>query len=176
MNLSSQTSVLSLDEARRAKYAALFLAATMTGGQGQSLNRLGGPVAHLRYFKRPDVDIGIVRGAGPPSRHIVTWVRRRQVTCMVGRLWEREPFAELSVDTYLEDRGVAVLQDYHLWTSDCTRFWLVGRFDDALLLQLTKAGPVPTLTRPFRDEDELNRGRTTADQLLSALLWTSPGP
>lgn len=174
MNSSPRSGVLSLDEARRAKHAALFLAATMSGGQGQSLNRLGCPVAHLRYFKRPDVDIGIVRGAGPPSRHIVNWVRRRQVTCMVGRLWEREPFAELSVDTYLEERGVAVLENYNLWTRDCFRYWLVGRIGDPLLLELTRDGPVPTLTRPFRNEDELNRGKTTADELLSALLWAAP--
>jgi hypothetical protein len=176
MNTSSQAGVLSLDEARRAKHALLFLGATMSGGQGQSLSRFGSPVAPLRYFRRPDIDIGIVRGAGPPSREVVGWVKRRQVACMIGRLWEREPFAELTVDTYFADgAGAGNLDNLHLWTSDGgDRFWLAGRFNDPLLLKLTRDGPVPTLSRPFRDEDELACGKTQADQLLSALLWQSP--
>jgi hypothetical protein len=175
MNLSSQAGVLSLDAARRAKHALLFLGATMSGGHGQSLSRFGSPVAPLRYFRRPDIDIGIVRGAGPPSREVVAWVKRRQVACMIGRIWEREPFAELTVDTYFADgAGAGNLDNLHLWTLDCTSFWLVGRIGDPLLLRLTRDGPVPTLSRPFRDEDELARGKTNADRLLSALLWLSP--
>ncbi|HEX8481129.1 MAG TPA: hypothetical protein VF650_04425 [Allosphingosinicella sp.] len=176
MNPSSQAGVLSLDAARRAKHALLFLGATMSGGQGQSLSRLGSPVAPLRYFQRPDIDIGVVRGAGPPSREVVAWVKRRQVACMIGRLWEREPFAELTVDTYFADgAGAGNLDNLHLWTSDSgDRFWLAGRLNDPLLLKLTRDGPVPTLSRPFRDEDGLARGKTNADRLLSALLWPSP--
>jgi hypothetical protein len=175
MNPSSQPTVLSLDEARRARHAALILGATMSGGQGQSLSRLGSPVAQLRYFQRPDIDIGIVRGAAPSSREVVAWVRRRQVTCMIGKLWEREPFIELTIDTYFAyGAGAGALDNLHLWTLDCIGFWLVGRIGDPLLLRLTKDGPIPTLTRPFKDEDELARGKTNADELLSALLWPSP--
>jgi hypothetical protein len=177
MNPSPQPIVLSLDEARRARHAALLLGATMSGGQGQSLSHLGSPVAQLRYFRRPDIDIGIVRGDAPPSGEVVAWVRRRQVACMIGKLWEREPFIELAVDTYFADgAGAGVLGNLHLWTLDCIAFWLVGRIGDPLLLKLTKDGPVPTLTRPFKDEDELIRGKTNADELLSALLWSSRAP
>jgi hypothetical protein len=159
----------------------LFLAATMSGGEGQSLHPLGCPVAYLRYFRRPDVDIAIVRGAGPPSREIVGWVRRRQTTCLLGHLWDREPYADLAIDVYLSDagtgpgagRGVAVLDDRHLYTINCRKFWLVGRYDEPLLLALTRDGPVPTLTRPFDSEAEFERGKANADKLLSALLWES---
>jgi hypothetical protein len=177
MNLSSQAGVLSLDAARRAKHALLFLGATMSGGQGQSLSRFSSPVAPLRYFQRPDIDIGIVRGIDPPCREVVAWVKRRQVACMIGRLWEREPFAELTVDTYFADgAGGGALHGLHLWTADHERWWLVGRLSDPLLLALTRDGPVPSLSRPFRDEDELVRGKTNADELLSALLWSPPAP
>ncbi|HEX8125181.1 MAG TPA: hypothetical protein VF548_06330 [Allosphingosinicella sp.] len=96
---------------------------------------------------------------------------------MIGRLWEREPFAELTVDTYFADgAGGGALHGLHLWTADHERWWLVGRLSDPLLLALTRDGPVPSLSRPFRDEDELVRGKTKADELLSALLWSPPAP
>jgi hypothetical protein len=103
MNHSSQPGVLSLDEARRAKHAALFLAATMTGGQGQCLHRLGCPVSHLRYFRQPDVDDRHRPRCGTSPKAHRDMGAPAPVTCMCGKLWEREPFAELSVDTYVED-------------------------------------------------------------------------
>jgi hypothetical protein len=172
MTASLKAEVLSLDEARRARHAILFLAATMSGGDGQSLSRLGCPIPQLRYFRHPDVDIGIIRGAGPPCREVAAWARRRQVSCMVGRLWDRRPFAELIVEIYLADgSGSDPFGDLHLWTADHDRWWLVGRLEDPLLFALTRDGPIPTLTRPYRDEDDFVQGKTNADKLLSALLW-----
>ena len=135
MNPPSHSEVLSLDEARRAKHAANFLAAIMSGRSGKTPRLVGRPVSYLKYFSGPDVDIGIVRGADPPTRHIVDWVRRRQATCMIGRLWDRKPFAELVISTFLSDahtgpksgRGVAILDNLHLFTPDGDRWWLAGR-------------------------------------------------
>ena len=174
-----KSEILSLDAARRARDAAHFLAATMTGRNGKRPRLAGCPLPHLRYYQRPDVDIAIVRGKEPPLRDVVDWVRRRQVTCMVGRLWDRKPFAELVVSVFLSDantgpnsgRGVAVLDNLHLFTPDGVRWSLAGRLEDPLLLMLTRDGPVPTLTKPYASEDELVRGKTNADKLLSAALW-----
>jgi hypothetical protein len=180
MNSPHQSGVLSLDEARRAHNALLFLAATMGGKNGKRPRLVGRPVPHMRYFQRPDVDIAIVRGAEPPVRDMVDWVRRRQTTCMIGRLWDRKPFAELVLTVFLSDahtgpnsgRGVAALDnELHLFTPDGDRWWLAGRLEDPLLFALTRDGPVPTLAKPFRNEDELVRGKTSADKLLSAALW-----
>ncbi len=179
MNPPPQSGVLSLDEARRAHNAGRFLAATMTCKNGKRPRLVNCPLAHLRYYQRPDVDIAIVRGSEPEIRDVVDWVRRRQNTCMIGRLWDRKPFAELVVSVFLSDahtgpssgRGVAVLDNLHLFTPDGERWWLTGRVEDPLLLALTRDGPVPTLTKPYQSEDELSRGKTQADKLLSAVIW-----
>ena len=174
-----ESEIASLDEARRALKAAQLVAATMSAMNGKRPRLAGCPLPHLRYYQRPDVDIAIVRGAEPRIRDVVDWVRRRQVTCMVARLWDRKPFAELVVSVFLTDahtgpssgRGVAVLDDLHLFTPDGDRWWLAGRLADPLVLALTKDGPVPTLTKPYENEDELVQGKTRADKLLSAALW-----
>lgn len=179
MNTPPKSAIPSLDAARRAHNAAQLLAATMAAKNGKR-PRLGDcPLPYLRYYQRPDVDIAIVRGSEPPIPDVVNWVRRRQNTCMVGRLWDRKPFAELVVSVFLSDahtgpssgRGVAILDDLHLFTPDGDRWWLAGRLEDPLLLAMTRDGPVPTLTKPYQSEDELVRGKTQADKLLSAALW-----
>lgn len=176
-----KSDIASLDEARRALQSTQFLAATMAARNGKRPRLAGSPLPQIRYYQRPDVDIAIVRGPEPRIRDVVDWVRRRQTTCMVGRLWDRKPFAEMVLSVFLSDahtgpnsgRGVAILDNLHLFTPDPDgKVWyLAGRLEDPLLLVLTRDGPAPTLTKPYATEDELVRGKTNADKLLSAALW-----
>jgi len=167
-----ESGVPSLDQSRRAERAALFLAETMSGRDAQSLSGMESPIADLKHFPRLHIDIGIVAGPMPPARRILAWARSRQITLMVGRLWDRDGVARLVVDAYLWDVGVVVLDNLHLFTPDGLRWWLVGRPEEVMPLRLSDDGPVPTLVPPYRDEKELERGMANADDILAAFLRT----
>lgn len=172
MSPPHESGIMSLAQARRAERAAIFLAVTMSGRDAQSLSGMESPIAGLKDFPRLRVDIGIVAGPMPPAWRILAWARSRQITLMVGRLWDQDGCGRLAVDVYLGDVGVVILDDLHLFTPDGLRWWLVGRPEDMMHLRLSNEGPLPTLVPPYRGEEELERGMANADDILTTFLQT----
>jgi hypothetical protein len=162
--------VISLEDTRRAKRAVLFLAATMSGANGHGLRGAACPIPGLRYFAGPRVDIAVAADELPPEREILAWVRYRQTTCMIGRLWRRGERQALLIDVYLADGGIVALTGYRLAFSEDGRRWLVGGAEDPVALRLRPEGPVPTLDPPFADEIELVAAKARADEQLAAFL------
>lgn len=157
-------------ELRRIRRAQRFLAARMSARIGEMLDDQELPIEGLRHFPGPNVDIGVVRGRAPHQRDMLAWARHRQLTLMAARLSESEDGDELTVDTYLWDVGVVILNQFLLFTPSGESWWLVGKGVEVISLKLTHEGPVATLTRPYRDEGELAHGLATASRLLSASL------
>lgn len=155
---------------RRRRLAQTFLAARMSARIGDSLGDEEPPIAGLRHYPRPNIDIGVVHGAAPPQRDLVAWARRRRLTLMAARLSPGEGGDGMTVDTYLWDVGVVILNDFRLFTPKGDAWWLVGSGDEAVSLRLTHEGPVATLVRPYRDEQERVRGLARASKLLEASL------
>jgi hypothetical protein len=167
MSRPPKSQAASLDDASR---AALFLAETMSARSGRSLEGIACPIPGLRHFAGPKVDLAVVAGIAPAEREILAWVRRRQTTCMIGRLDRLGERPRLVVDVYLADGGIVALTGLRLFLSDPGRHWLVGEAADVVTIQLTPEGPIPTLTRPFADEVELVRGLKKAEEVLAAIL------
>jgi hypothetical protein len=76
----------------------------------------------------------------------------------------------MTVDTYLWDVGVVILNDFRLFTPNGEAWWLVGSGEEVVSLRLTHEGPIATLIRPYRDEQERVRGLVMASELLGASL------
>lgn len=169
MSRRPKSQVVSLDDTRRAKRAALFLAAAMSGGNGFAL-RGACPIPGLKYFAGPRVDIAVPAGALPSEREVLAWVRHRQMTCMIGRLLKRGEQSRLVVDVYLADGGIVALTGYRLAFSENGPRWLVGGSEDAVALRLRPEGPIPTIASPFADEIELATAKAKADEQLAAFL------
>jgi hypothetical protein len=169
MSRPPESEVASLKDARHARRAALFLAATMSGGDGHGLGDAACPIPGLRYFAGPRVDISVA-GALPSEREILAWVRHRQTTCMIGRLYPRGEQLTLAVDVYLADRGIVALTGFRLAFSEDGQRWLVGRAEDPVALRLRPEGPIPTLAPPFADPLELVAAKARADEALAAFL------
>jgi hypothetical protein len=89
---------------------------------------------------------------------------------MIGRLSGRGDSLRLVVDIYLADGGIVALTEYRLLFSEDGRQWLVGGTSALVALQLSREGPIPTLTPPFADKIEFVRGTAKADDLLAAFL------
>jgi hypothetical protein len=170
MSRRPTSELVSLDDTRRAKRAVLFLAATMSGANGHSPRGAAGPVPGLKHFAGPRVDIAVAVATLPSEREILAWVRRRQTTCMIGRLYGRGGKRSLLVDVYLADGGIVALTGYRLAFSEEGRRWLVGGAEGPLALRLRPEGPVPTLEPPFADEIELAAAKARADEQLAAFL------
>lgn len=170
MTRPPKTSLASLEDARRAKRAARILAETMSAGTGESLESIACPIPGLRHFASAKLDFAVLAEAVPAERKILAWVRRRQITCMIGRLSGGGARPSLAVDVYLADGGIVALTDYRLFFPDDDQPWLVGKDDDVVALRLTREGPVPTLAKPFRDTFELVRGVTKAGEFLARHL------
>lgn len=170
MSRRPQSEVVSLEDTRCAKRAVLFLAATMSGANGHSLRGVAGPVPGLKYFAGPRVDIAVTVGIMPLEREILAWVRQRQMTCMIGRLYGRGRKRALQVDVYLADGGIVALTGYRPAFAEDGRRWLVGGAEDPVALRLRPEGPVPTLEPPFADEIELVAAKARADEQLAAFL------
>lgn len=170
MSRRSKSEVISLADTRLAKRAALFLAATMSGANGHSLRGEDCPIPGLKYFAGPRVDIAVAADGLPSEREILAWVRRRQTTCMIGRLCRRGEKQALLIDVYLADGGIVALTGYRLAFSEEGRRWLVGGAEDPVALRLRPEGPVPTLEPPFADEIELVAAKARADEQLAVFL------
>jgi len=170
MSLPPESALPSASDLRKTKRAQLFLAARMSARIGDILNDEEPPIAGLRHFAGPNVDIGVVIGAASAQRDILEWARRRRLTVMAARLSEREGEEDLTIDTYLWDVGVVILNNFLLFTPDGDRWWLTGMGVEVVCLRLTHEGPVPTLARPYSDDSELAQGLATASELLNAAL------
>lgn len=127
------------------------------------------PIPGLRHFPGPNVDIGVALGTKLAQREMLAWARLRQLTVMAAQVPRSEGGA-LTVDTYLWDVGVVILNCFHLFTPDGGSWWLVGKGVEVVSLKLTHEGPVPTLTRPYRDETQLTEGLAAAESELRAFL------
>ncbi|HET9637672.1 MAG TPA: hypothetical protein VFP12_00525 [Allosphingosinicella sp.] len=116
------------------------------------------------------MDIAVTVGIMPLEREILAWVRQRQMTCMIGRLYGRGRKRALQVDVYLADGGIVALTGYRPAFAEDGRRWLVGGAEDPVALRLRPEGPVPTLEPPFADEIELVAAKARADEQLAAFL------
>ena len=170
MSRPPKSQAVSLADSRRVTRAILFLASTMSGGEGRVPKDLECPIPGLKHFAGPNVDIAVAAGALPAERKILAWVRCRQIVCMIGRMSGRGAQSDLAVDVYLADGGIVALSGYRLFFADDDQPWLVGKADDVVALRLTREGPVPTLEKPFRDTFELVRGVAKAAELLARSL------
>ena len=170
MSRPPKSEVVTPCDTRRARRATLFLAATMSGGKGHSPKGVACPIPGLAHFAGPKVDIAVAVSGLPAEREILTWVRHRQTTCMIGRLCGRGDGFKLEVDIYLADGGIVALTGYRLAFSQDGRQWLVGGAENPVALQLSREGPIPTLAPSFVDEIDLVRGKAKADDLLAAFL------
>jgi hypothetical protein len=142
----------------------------MSARIGDSLGDEDPPIAALRHYPGPNVDIGVFYGAAPPQRDLMGWAQRRRLTLMAARLSPGQGGNGMIVDTYLWDVGVVILNDFHLFTPNGEAWWLVGSGQEIVTLRLTYEGPVATLVRPYRDEQERVRGLAMASELLETSL------
>lgn len=170
MSRRPKSEVVSLEDARRAKRAVLFLAATMSGANGCSLRGTACPIPGMKYFAGPRVDIAVAADGLPAESEILAWLRHRQTTCMIGRLCRRGGKQALLIDVYLADGGIVALTGYRLAFSEDGRRWLVGGAKDPVTLRLRPEGPIPTVSPPFTDEIELVAAKARADEQLAAFL------
>lgn len=110
-------------------------------------------------------------GEKPAQREMLAWARLRQLTVMVAQV-PRSEVGTLTIDTYLWDVGVVILNHFHLFTPADGSWWLVGSGAEVVSLKLTHEGPVPTLALPYRDESQLAQGLAAAERELRAFLRT----
>ena len=154
---------------RRSWRMQLFLAGRMSARIGEDPGDREPPIPGLRHFPGPNVDIGVALGEQPAQREMLAWARFRQLTVMVAQV-PRSEAGTLTIDTYLWDVGVVILNRFHLFTPNDGTWWLVGKGVEVISLKLTHEGPVPTLTRPYRDEAQLAQGLAAAESELRA-FW-----
>ena len=172
MNQTPPTSVVSLDQARRLRRLACFIAATMGAQTLNSLPGLGCALADLKHIPGPDIDVSTTRVPAPAlRRELLGSVRCRRTNCILARLRDPiEGIAEVTFDIALYDTGVVLLNRHSLFTIEGTRWWLAGRPGE-VLLRLTPDGPIPTLTEPWSNARERWAGEAEADSLISAFVW-----
>ncbi len=169
MSPAPQPPNLSAADLRQSWRTQLFLAGRMSARIGEDPGDREPPIPGLRHIAGPNVDIGVALGTKPAQRDMLAWARLRQLTVMAAQV-RRSEGGTLTVDTYLWDVGVVILNHFHLFTPADDSWWLVGRGVEVVSLKLTHEGPVPTLTRPYRNESQLAQGLAAAESELRAFL------
>jgi hypothetical protein len=184
MQSPAPADILSYHARRRLRRAIQFVAATMRTTKIEEVSSTGAPVAELKYLPDVQVQLGAVRqppesrGAGPLRPDIAAWARLRQTSVIIAHLRDPLPdLAEVVFTLAFYDVGVATFERYFLWTEpgSCPlsgqRWWMIGGNDNDILIQLGREGPVPTLTKPWKTEEEREAGEARADALISAFIW-----
>jgi len=171
MKQPTSPSVIRLDERRRVRRAAVFLAATMSTSTLEIVARTGSGFPYTRYLPELDLDLWVARSPSPAADEMLSWARSRGKSLMLLRLRDAaEEIADGTVHLVLLDGGAVFLAGYSLYTPDRRNWWLVDR-GGPILLRLTPEGPVPTLRAPFADEVERERGVARAGRAFARFVW-----
>jgi hypothetical protein len=174
MKKSDPAPVVDLNQQRRLRRAATFIAKAMSTG---AMEPPAGEIdrgTYTRYLPGVDLDLSVGRGAGPAVSKMLSWARRRAKNLLVLQL--RDPSAavvEARVHIVLVDGGVAFFPNYRLFSSEpCRghpRWWLIDVVNP-IVFHLGREGPVPTLSRPFSRAAERERGLAIAEQKLADFI------
>lgn len=171
--MTKPTNLVSLDQRRRSQRVLQFFAELLGGGSPQDVAGLTTPLPKVKHLPRLGMDIAVTRDPAPAHMEaILAFARRRQVGFILVRFRDPAPeLAEALVTVALFDANLAVLDELAPLSPEGFRWWLVGRNSGDVHIRITKDGFVPTLTEPWKQEDDRNAFISKAEQILAARVW-----
>lgn len=175
MKKSDPAPVVDLNQHRRTRRAATFIAKTMSTAAMEPLADEFGCGTYTRNLPEVDLDLSVVLGSGPSAAKMLSWARGRAKNLVVLQLRDPlEAVAEARVHIVLVDGGAAFFPNYRLFkrkpSRGHSRWWLIDPVNP-ILFRLSRKGPVPTLSRPFSRAAERDQGLASAQRKLAEFIW-----
>lgn len=167
--------VVSLEQHRRTRRAAIFIAQTMSAAAMELVEDEIGRGTYTRHLPEIGFDLSVGRDKEPSAAKMLTWARSRAKNLVFVHLRDaQKPVAGATLHIVLVDGGTAFFPGYHLFRGQAApgrpQWWFVNP-GNPVLLRLGRQGPVPTVDEPFSSGAERDHGILMAERELADVIW-----